>query len=208
MINPNSAVRAAALIAATTLAAGCAQLGAIDQILGAVLGQAGADGQRTGQAVVQVQSVNTRQQVINIATQDGQRGGVRYDQRTVVVDRGQQHPVTYLRQGDVVNMRVHQTQQGEYYTDAMEIQSRTGQAGTTTPTAQTATVQGHVGQIDTQQRAFQVETRERALVVVVLPQNATQQAVQRFNQLRTGDYVGVEGRVVGQNQLELTRFTD
>jgi len=80
MINPNFAVRAAALIAVTTLAAGCAQLGAIDQILGAVLGQPGADGQRTGQAVVQVQSVNTRQQVINIATQDGQRGGVRYDQ--------------------------------------------------------------------------------------------------------------------------------
>ncbi|HEU0078166.1 MAG TPA: hypothetical protein VFQ76_10985, partial [Longimicrobiaceae bacterium] len=102
---------------------GCAgtNLGALGDILGGAMGGAGGQpGQ--GQMVVEVQGVDTRQQVISVRTQQGQQGNVLFDQNTIVTYQNQQYPVTALERGDVVAMQVQQTQQGQPYVSRIDVQ--------------------------------------------------------------------------------------
>jgi hypothetical protein len=109
-------------------------LGGLGDILGSVMG--GAAGTQQGQQQAQqvqaeVQQLDTQRQRVAIRTSQGQTGSVLYDDRTVVVYRQQQYPVTALERGDIVNMQLMQTSQNEIYVARVDvvqsIQERQGQ---------------------------------------------------------------------------------
>jgi hypothetical protein len=109
-------------------------LGGLGDILGSVMG--GAAGTQQGQQQAQqvqaeVQQLDTQRQRVAIRTSQGQTGSVLYDDRTVVVYRQQQYPVTALERGDIVNMQLLQTSQNEIYVARVDVvqsvQERQGQ---------------------------------------------------------------------------------
>jgi hypothetical protein len=192
---------------------GCAgsNLGALGDILGGAMGGMGGAGQQ-GQLVVEVQNVDTRQQVIAVRTQQGEQGNVFFDQNTVVTYQNQQYPVTALERGDVVAMQVQQGQQGQTYVSRIDVQQsvqeRTGQTGNTggmNGGGQMAQLSGRVGQIDHNRGTFQVQTQQ-GTYTVSLPYNPGNATTDYFHRLRTGDTVRLEGTVVGSGRVELYRF--
>jgi hypothetical protein len=198
---------------------GCAgsNLGALGDILGGAMGGAGQQGQQgQGQLVVEVQNVDTRQQVIAVRTQQGQQGNVFFDQNTVVTYQNQQYPVTALERGDVVAMQVQQGQQGQTYVSRIDVQQsvqeRTGQTGNTggmnggmNGGGQMSQLSGRVGQIDHNRGTFQVQTQQ-GTYTVTLPYNPGNATTDYFHRLRTGDSVRLEGTVTGNGRVELYRF--
>ena len=201
---------AAAAFTVVTLS-GCAgtNLGALGDILGGAMGGQGAG--QNGQVVVEVQGVDTRQQVIQVRAQDGQQGNVRYDQNTVVSYQNQQYPVTALERGDVVAMQLQQGQQGQTYVSQIvvqqSVQERTGQGGqgTVGGSGQMQQMYGRVGQIDHNRGMFQLQTQQ-GTVTVSLPYNPGNATTDYFNRLRTGDNVRLEGTFTGNGRVELYRF--
>jgi hypothetical protein len=206
---------AAAAFTVTALT-GCAgtNLGQLGDILGGAMGGTGQQGQN-GQMVVEVQGVDTRQQVIAVVTQQGQQGNVMFDQNTVVTYQNQQYPVTALERGDVVAMQVQQTQQGQPYVSRIDVQQsvqdRNGQ-GTSggvynggNGNAQLQQVSGRIGQIDHDRGMFQLQTQQGTFVVS-LPYNPGNATTDYFHRLRTGDTVRLEGTVTANGRMELYRF--
>jgi hypothetical protein len=200
---------AAAAFTAAALS-GCAgtNLGALGDILGGAMGGMGGAGQQ-GQVVVEVQGVDTRQQVIAVRTQEGQQGNVHFDQNTVVTYQNQQYPVTALERGDVVAMQVQQTQQGAPYVSRIDVQQsvqdRTGQTSGGTMGGQYQQMYGRVGQVDVGRGMFQLQTQQ-GTYVVEMPYNPGAANDDYFRRLRQGDTVRLEGTVIGSGRVQLYRF--
>jgi hypothetical protein len=204
--------RSSALLAATFLAtSGCANLGSLGtlaDVLGGVLG--GPGGQQSGRLSAEIQQVDTRQQRIQVRTQDGRTGPVLYDQRTQVIYRQQQYPVTALERGDLVTMEVQQDARENLYASRIHVEQSVqerGGTGTAGGTGRMYQMSGQVGQIDGQRGQFQLYVpQQRAWVTVSLPYNPTRATVDRFQRLRSGETVAVEGELVAGDRVELHRF--
>ena len=203
-----------AALAAMLSATGCAQAGAIGDILGGVLapqGQGQGQGQG-GQVVGEVLGVDTRQQVIQLRTQNGQTGNVRFDQNTRVVYQQREYNVTALERGDVIALQVQQDQRGNAYTNYIQVQQSvqdrggTSQGGTYNGGAgNVQRFSGTVGNIDTQRGTFELRTQNGA-ALVALPYGVSAQDSQRFRSLRNGQNVTLDGRFVAQGRIEFQRF--
>src|SRR4051812_21977581 len=93
----------------------CSSLGNIGNVLGGVLGGGGQQVQGT------VLAVDTRSQYIALQQSDGQSISLAYDNNTRVTYNNQNYAVTSLERGDVVTANVQQSQNGAYYTDAVQV---------------------------------------------------------------------------------------
>jgi len=207
---------ATAAFAVLTLT-GCAgtNLGQLGEILGGAMGGAGQQQGQNGRVLAEVQNVDTRQQVIQLRTQEGQQGNVMFDQNTVVVYQNQQYPVTALERGDVAYFQLQQTQQGATYATRIEVQQsvqeRTGQqtggqqGGTYGGNQQVMQLSGTVGRIDYNQGWFELRTQS-GTATVQLPYNAGDAQTDYFRRLRTGQTVRLEGVNQGNGRVELYRF--
>jgi hypothetical protein len=206
---------AAAAVAVFTLT-GCAgtNLGQIGEILGGAMGGGAGQGQN-GQVLAEVTNVDTRQQVIQLRTQQGQTGNVMFDQNTTVTYQNQQYPVTALERGDVAYFQLQQTQQGATYVSRIDVQQsvqeRNGQAtgtnngGTYGGQQQVQQFYGTVGRIDYNQGWFELRTQQ-GTATVTLPYNAGDAQSDYFRRLRTGQSVRLEGSLLGNGRVELYRF--
>jgi hypothetical protein len=85
------------------------------------------------------------------------------------------------------------------------VQQRTG---VSSPGYETGLVriEGTVTTVDPQTGRFQLRSSSAGTVLVTLPYNPPSSTADRFNRLRTGDFVRVEGRYVAQDRFEITRF--
>ena len=121
-----------ALLVGLAVLPGCAGggmggMGGLGDILGSVMGGAGGQQQpqqgqgQTQQVQAEVQQLDTQRQRISIRTAQGQTGSVLYDQRTVVVYRQQQYPVTALERGDIVEMQLQRVDQQRLYTSRIDV---------------------------------------------------------------------------------------
>ncbi|HZG41837.1 MAG TPA: hypothetical protein VEY93_02665 [Longimicrobium sp.] len=223
MLHLGRRVAVCVLALSTTACAAGGGLGTLGEILA---GAAGAGGQQQGQqgqggvVTVEVQGVDQQRQVINVATQQGQRGAIRYDQRTQVVYQQQQYPVTALERGDVVDMEIQQISQSEYYVGRIQVrqsvQERNGQPapGTTsgqggmggTTTGQAQVFSGQVAQIDHQRNSLVIQIRQGVNATAYVPSNSPRATMDEFHRLRVGDFVRFEGRAVNNQQIEVIRF--
>ena len=156
----------------------------------------------------EVQYVDTRIQQIEIRTDAGRIWNVLYDNQTRVVYRQRDYAVSNLEPGDYVAMRARQDQDGQVYTDLImvkeNIQDRGGSnRGSANRLDKFA---GIVEHIDSRRGQFEVRDRSDRLIVVALQYNAPRNVSDRFNRLREGDTVRLEGRFLNQDRFELENF--
>ena len=186
--------------------AGGGGAGGLGDILGGVLGGTQPASNNVGQLVVEVQDIDQQNQEIEVLTEDGQRGPIRYDQNTTVVYQQQEYEVSALERGDVVEMRVQELSGGGYYTDYIlvrqSVQDRDGSTGGSGSIVQTS---GTVQQIDYQRGWFDLQT-SAGVITITMPYNPPASIVDAFERLDRGDRVTVEGYRVASDRIELVRF--
>jgi outer membrane lipoprotein SlyB len=192
---------AAALIAATAGACAGNQLG---NVLGGVLG--GNTGTQSGQLSGTIRSVDTRSQQLAIQQSNGQTVPVYYDNQTQVVFQNQNYSPTALENGDRVTARVQATNSNTYYTDYVQVDQSVN--GTTTGTASNNVqlLQGTVRQVDRRNGLFTVDMNNGYTMTVTMPYNPSSNDVNRFNSLRSGDFVRFYGTYLSSSQVQLRQF--
>ena len=187
----------AALIALVA-AGGCAQAGTLGDILGGVMNAPAQTMSGT------IQGVDTRAQQVFVRTTDNQTVAISYDDRTAVVYQQQNYPVTALESGDAVTVRLTQTTKGGYYTDRIDVtQSTSTSSGSN---ANVTTIQGNVRQIDVTNGMFTLATSNEGVLTVTLPYNPRSADVDKFRNLRSGDFVRLYGTYLTQTRVELRQF--
>ncbi len=198
MNNGQRAARTATAIFFVTAVTSCSQVG---NVLGGVLGGGGA---QQGQVSGYIEGVDTRSQQIALQQSNGQRVLLVYDNQTAVVYQNQNYPVTALERGDLVTARVQSTQSGAYYTDLVQVDQSVSSSGGASGNVQS--IQGTVRQIDRTNGLFSLDLSGGSTIVVSLPYNVRQTDLNRFQNLRTGDYVRLYGVVLNNTRVELRQF--
>jgi hypothetical protein len=172
--------------------------------LGNVLGSVLGGGAQSGQVSGTVRGVDTRSQQIAIRQSNGQTVPVSYDNQTQVVFQNQNYSPTALENGDQVTARV-QANGNNYYTDYVQVdQSVRGSGAGTSSNVQA--VQGTVRQIDRANGLFTVDVANYGTLSVSLPYNLSSTDINRFNSLRSGDFVRFYGTFLSNSRVELRQF--
>jgi hypothetical protein len=188
---------------------GCAELGQ--------LGRAGGYGNLGGNELVgEVQIIDTRARQIQLTTDTGRRLVFMYDNNTRVSYRQRDYTVADLEPGDYVALRAQQDREGRYLTDLItvkeSVQERNGYGSPSAGGSGKGNVErldrleGQVEFVDVKRGLFEIRNRQNRLVVVALPKGAPRSISERFNRLREGDYVRLEGRFLNQDRFELENF--
>jgi hypothetical protein len=177
--------------------AGCHELGHIDGI-----GDYGGSG--TSNIVGEVENVDPRAREIEVRTDSGRKTVLLYDDRTQVVYQQRNYPVANLERGDYIAARTQQNRDGRNYTDTITVREsvqdrgdRRGGGG------RLDRVEGRVEYVDARRGTFELRDSRNRLIVVSVPFNSPRQVIDRFNRLREGDNVRIEGRSVGNDRFEL-----
>jgi hypothetical protein len=186
------------LVAAIALG-GCAQAGTLGDILGGVMNAPAQTVSGT------IQSVDTRAQQVFLRTSDNQTVAVTYDDRTSVVYQQQTYPVTALERGDEVTLRLTTAGNNTYYTDRIEVTRSVSSSGSTMG-GNVQTLQGTVRQVDLTNGTFTVSTSNQGILTVTLPYNPRSSDLDRFRNLRSGDYVRFYGTYLTTARVELHQF--
>jgi hypothetical protein len=200
----NTSVRVTAVILLLLPAAGCSSAGSLGNILGSVLGGAGQGGQG-GQVSGYIQGVDTRNRQIGIQQSNGQTLVVAYDNQTQVVYNNQSYPVTALENGDQITARVQQLQNGGYYTDVVQVDRSVSGTGTV-QSGNVQLLQGTVRQVDPANGLFLLDATNGTRVTVQLARQLTRNDLDRFRNLRTGDYTRLYGVYLSNSRVELRQF--
>jgi len=199
MIGLKHTLRLTAAAAGTLALAACSQVGSLGGILGSVLG--------TGNQVSgTVQYVDTRNQQLSLQDNSGQNVALQYDGNTRVVYQNRAYPVTSLDPGDQVNAYVQQVQNGGYYADSVVVVQPASGTSTGTTSGNVQSLQGTVRALDRNNGLFTVDVGNGSVLTVTLPYNANSTDVNKFNALRSGDYVRFYGVYVTTTRVELRQF--
>jgi hypothetical protein len=180
--------------------AGCHELGHIDGI-----GDYGGMG--SNDVVGEVEHVDPRSREIEIRTDAGRTTVLRYDDRTQVIYQQRNYAVANLERGDYIAARVQQDRDGRSYTDTItvreSVQDRGSRGG---GVGRLDRAEGRVEHVDLRRGTFELRDSRNRLYVVSVPFNASRSVIDRFNRLRDGDSVRIEGRAVGADRFELENF--
>ncbi len=193
--------RAARIGAAAIFLAGasaCAN-GGLGNVLGGVLG--GGSQEFSGS----VQGVDTRSQQVFIQQSNGQTMSVGYDSRTQVVYGNQNYSVNSLERGDQVTVRIASSDGSGPYTDYIRVDQSVSSTNGGSTSGNVLTIQGNVRQVNYQQGWFTVNSNNGVLTVT-LPYNPNRNDLNRFQNLRSGDYVRLYGTYVNNSRVELRQF--
>ena len=196
--------------------------GAVALTLGACAGAGGTLGDVLGgvlnaptggnQVSATVSGVDTRSQQIFLRQNDGTTVGVTYDNRTQVVYQNQTYAVTSLENGDQVTARLTNNGNGNYYTDYIQVnQSVSSNTSTnggynTGNNGQIFSINGNVRQVDRTNGWFTLSTQNHGTITVTMPYNPRSTDVNRFNNLRNGDYVQIQAYYLNSSRYELANF--
>lgn len=176
----------------------CSGTGGLGSVLGSVLGGGGQSNQLSGA----IQSVDTRSRQIGVQQSNGQTVWVGYDDNTRVVYQNQNYPVTSLERGDVVTASIQDNGNGAYYTSLVQVT----QSVSTSTSSNQQSFQGAVRQVDRANGWFTVDEGTIGRITVTLPTGLSQNDLNRFNNLRAGDYVRLYGTRTSNAQVQLRQF--
>jgi hypothetical protein len=190
------AATAATLVVATACSSG----------LGGVLGSVLGGGAQSNQISGTVQGVNTNRQQLTIQQSNGQSIAVSYDNQTRVVYQNQNYPVSSLEYGDRVTANLQQAQNGAYYTDYVQVDQSVSTSTSSGGGGNVQNIQGTVRQIDSRNGLFTLDAGSYGVLTVALPFNPRSSDVNRFNSLRSGDYVRFSGVFLNNTRVELRNF--
>jgi hypothetical protein len=190
-------IGAAALFLATLAA--CSSTGGLGGVLGGILG-----GQSQQQISGTVQGVDTRSQQIFLQQSNGQSISIGYDNQTQVVYQNQTYSVNSLERGDQVTARIANSSNNAYYTDYIQVDRSVSSSGTTSGNVQT--IQGNVRQVDVANGWFSVNAGNSGVVTAYMPYNPSRADINKFQSLRSGDYVRFYGVYLNTTQVQLRQF--
>jgi hypothetical protein len=175
--------------------------GNLGNVLGGVLGGGGAT--QNGQLSGTIRGVDTRSQQISIQESNGQTVPVTYDNQTQVVYQNQRYSPTSLENGDRVTARV-QANGNSYYTDYVQVDQSVSSVGGSSSNVQL--LQGTVRQVDRRNGLFTVDINNTGTLTVTLPNNLSTNDVNRFNNLRSGQFISFYGTYLNNSQIQLRQF--
>jgi hypothetical protein len=179
---------------------GCPELSQIEGLGG--YGSVGG-----GDVVGEIRDIDTRARQIKLRTDGGRNLDVRYDNRTRVTFQQRDYEISNLEPGDYVAMRAQQDRDGRLYTGLVTVrESVQDRSGTGGGAGRLDRLNGRVEYIDTRRGMFEIRDRQNRLIVVTIPYNSPRSVSDRFDRLREGDNVRLEGRFVNQDRLELEAF--
>lgn len=201
MLNLTSAARGGALAIALLASAACSNNSQLGDILGGVLG-GGSNSQVTGT----IAGVNTRLSQIAIEQSNGQTVTLNYDNSTKVTYQNQNYPVSSLEYGDQVTARVAASNNSSsgYYTDLIQVNQSVSNSGGTSGNVRS--YEGTVRSIDRTNGLFTISANNYGTLTVSMPYNPAQSDLNRFNNLRNGDYVRIYGVMLNNSRVELKQF--
>ena len=182
--------------------AGCHELGHVDGPgdYGGIFGN--------NDLVGEVRNVDTRAREIELRTEAGRRESVRYDDNTRVIYRQREYTVSNLEPGDYIAARVRQDRNRGHFTDYITVresaQDRGGYTGRSG--GRLDRLEGTVEYIDSRRGTFEVRSRNGRSVLVNLPFNTSRADRERFDRLREGDSVRLEGSYVNQDRFDFEAF--
>lgn len=177
--------------------AGCHEAGHIDG--------PGDYGSVANEIVGEVMNVDSRSRQIEIRTDAGRTSMVRYDNNTQVIYRQKTYPVTNLERGDYVAARVQQDRDGRYSTNTITVRESAQDRGTVGRN-RLDRIDGRVEYVDSRRGTFELRDSRNRLIVVSVDFNAPKAVTDRFNRLRNGDQVRIEGRSVNADRFDLEIF--
>lgn len=186
------------------LPAACTNLGSYADILasaGGVYG-GGLGGDRSGQ----INSVDTRRQEIQLSSNWGGSEWLRYDNRTQVTYGSRRSSVNDLRRGDHVRVSVDSDRRGVAYARRIQIQESGRLGGVGQGSQRVQRITGEVGRIDSQRGTFELYENRNSAILVMLPYQPSRAIRDRFQRLRRGNRVSIEGQILSGNRMELVRF--
>lgn len=196
----NSVRKFVALLALSILSlAGCHELGHVDGL--------GDYGSSSSDIVGEVQHVDTRARELEIRTDSGRTSVVRYDDNTQVIYRQRNYSVDNLERGDYVAARVQQGRDGRPFTNSITVRESVQDRGYSGGgRGRFDRAEGRVEYVDARRGTFELRDSRNRLIVVSVPFNAPRPVIDRFNRLREGDNVRIEGRSVNADRFELENF--
>ena len=199
MISIKNVARTGALSLFLIAGAACSNNSNLGDILGGVLG--GGNSQVSGQ----IDGVNTRLQQIGVRQSNGQIVTLNYDNNTQVTYQNQNYSVSSLENGDVVTARVTTSQNTSsgYYTDLIQVDQSVSSG---TGSGNVRTFEGTVRNLDRTNGVFSLTGTNSGTVTVSMPYNPRQADLNKFNALRNGDYVRLNGILLNNNRVELRDF--
>lgn len=156
--------------------------------------------------VGEISNVDTRARQIVIRADSGRTSTVRYDNNTQVIYRQRNYAVANLEPGDYVAARVQQDRDGRYYTDTVTVRESAQDRGTSTGGNRLDRIEGKVEFVDNRRGTFEIRDSRNRLIIVSVAFNAPRAVTDRFNRLRNGDYVRIEGRSVASDRFDLESF--
>ena len=185
----------------------CANTGGLGGVLGSVLG--GGSQQISGT----VRGIDTRGQLITLQESNGRNATLTFDNQTQVVYQNRNYPVTSLEYGDQVTARVQGSSNNgnSTYTDLIQVDQSVSNSGTYGTGAgaggnNVQTLQGTVRQVDTRNGVFTIDTGGNVTLTVTMPYRPSNADLNRFQNLRSGDYVRLYGVFVNNSRVELRQF--
>lgn len=171
--------------------------------LGSILGGMGG-GAQSGQLSGTIRGVDSRSQQIAIQQSNGQTVPVYYDNQTQVVYQNQNYSPTALENGDRVTARI-QANGNSYYTDYVQVDQSVN--GTGAGSSNVQLLQGTVRQVDLRNGWFTVvDANSFNTLTVTVPNNLSNNDINRFRSLRNGDFVRFYGMYLNNSQVQLRQF--
>jgi len=177
--------------------AGCHEVGHVDG--------PGDYGSIGNEIVGEVTNIDTRGRQIEIRANSGRTTTVRFDNNTQVIYRQRNYPVGNLERGDYVAARLQQDRDGRYYADSVTVRESAQDRGYSRG-GRLDRAEGRVESVDSRRGTFEIRESRNRLIVVSVPFNAPRAVTDRFNRLRNGDYVRIEGRAVSTDRFDLESF--
>jgi hypothetical protein len=179
---------------------GCASLN-LEKLADVIGGPGGVMG---NQVRGEIQRIDQRRREIDIRSEANTETRVQFDANTEFRYRNREYPVTSLQGGDRVLVRVERRNQGQLYAQQVVVEELQD-APTGPGQGRVEQFDGRVGSVDSERGRFTLQAN-RTTYTVSLAYNANRATVDRFNRLRAGESVRIEGELLNNGRIELHRF--
>lgn len=148
-----------------------------------------------------VNGIDPQRREIYLRAGGDQHYVVNYTDDTRVMVDGREQPVTGLQVGDQVRVNLREGEGRRLVADQIRVESR-AVAGATA----VRTVEGTVERVMTDRRILELRTPSGDLLTIYVPDWLNDAVKNRFQRIRAGDYVRLEGERLSESRMELVAF--
>jgi hypothetical protein len=156
-----------------------------------------------------VERVDTSAHRLYLRSNGGERRTITFSNDAQVFYRGREYPITRIMPGDVIAVQIKRDPRGESYVDLIRIQeeARTdrGLREEATAPPRIETLSGTVQSVNRRDNSFELDNRPNPLIVA-LSDTVRDSDRERFQTLRSGDHVRIEGKFIGRDRFEMLSF--